>query len=36
LYHDKEKMRVIRQHMMKLDFSWETSVKHYIQVYESL
>lgn len=36
LYHDKEKMRVIRQHMMKLDFSWETSVKRYIEVYQSL
>jgi starch synthase len=36
LYHDKEKMRVIRQRMMKLDFSWETSVKHYIDIYQSL
>lgn len=36
LYHDKEKMHLIRQHMMKLDFSWETSVKHYIDVYTAL
>ncbi|WP_207512719.1 glycogen synthase [Longitalea luteola] len=36
LYHDKEKMHHIRQYMMKLDFSWETSVKHYIDVYTAL
>jgi len=36
LYHDKEKMRQIRNQMMQLDFSWETSVKHYIEVYESV
>jgi starch synthase len=36
LYHNKEKMHQIRQHMMKLDFSWETSVKHYIDVYSAL
>lgn len=36
LYHDKEKMKLIRHHMMKLDFSWESSVQHYINVYESL
>jgi starch synthase len=36
LYHNKEKMHTIRQHMMKLDFSWETSVKHYIDVYSAL
>ncbi|THU30454.1 glycogen synthase [Niastella caeni] len=36
LYHDKEKMNLIRKHMMTLDFSWETSVRHYIDVYESL
>jgi starch synthase len=36
LYHNKEKMHHIRQHMMKLDFSWETSVKHYIDVYSAL
>ncbi len=26
LYHHKEKMNHIRQRMMKLDFSWESSV----------
>ena len=36
LYHDKSKMKWIRQHMMGLDFSWETSVKRYIEVYNSL
>jgi starch synthase len=36
LYHDKEKMQLIRQRMMKLDFSWETSVKRYIDIYENL
>jgi starch synthase len=36
LYHDKNKMKSIRQHMMGLDFSWETSVKRYIEVYNSL
>jgi starch synthase len=36
LYRDKEKMHLIRQRMMKLDFSWETSVRHYIDVYQSL
>ena len=36
LYHNKEKMHSIRQYMMNLDFSWETSVKHYIDVYSAL
>ena len=36
LYHDKDKMKSIRQGMMGLDFSWETSVKRYIEVYHSL
>ena len=36
LYRDKEKMKQIRRHMMQLDFSWETSVKRYIEVYQSL
>jgi starch synthase len=36
LYHDKEKMRTIRQRMMALDFSWETSVMSYIDVYSGL
>jgi starch synthase len=36
LYRDKEKMKQIRRHMMQLDFSWETSVKRYIEVYQGL
>jgi len=36
LYQDKEKMVEIRERMMKLDFSWETSVKQYLDLYESL
>jgi starch synthase len=36
LYHDKEKMHHIRKRMMNLDFSWVTSVKHYIDVYSTL
>ncbi|MCS3796957.1 glycogen synthase [Niastella sp. OAS944] len=36
LYHNKEKMHHIRQKMMKLDFSWETSVSRYIDVYAGL
>jgi glycogen synthase len=26
----------IRERMMQLDFSWETSVKQYIKLYESI
>jgi len=36
LYKDQEKLKEVRQHMMQLDFSWETSVKQYIDLYESL
>jgi starch synthase len=36
LYHHKKTLNRIRQHMMKLDFSWETSVQHYIDVYKSV
>lgn len=36
LYHNKEKFDEVRHTMMKLDFSWETSVQHYIDVYKSL
>jgi starch synthase len=36
LYQHKEKLRLIREKMMQLDFSWETSVKRYIDVYQSL
>lgn len=36
LYHNKEKFEEVRQTMMHLDFSWETSVQHYIDVYNGL
>lgn len=36
LYRDKEKLKQLRTRMMQLDFSWETSVKQYINVYENL
>ena len=36
LYRDKGLMEEVREYMMQLDFSWEKSVKQYIQVYESL
>ncbi|HLK30008.1 MAG TPA: glycogen/starch synthase [Puia sp.] len=36
LYKDEEKLKEIRRTMMKLDFSWERSVKEYIALYESL
>ncbi len=36
VYHNKEKMKAITQKMMNLDFSWESSVKQYIQLYSSL
>jgi starch synthase len=36
LYTDEEKLKEVRMKMMQLDFSWETSVKHYSDLYESL
>jgi len=36
LYEKKDKLKEIRQRMMQLDFSWESSVEQYIQVYRSL
>lgn len=36
LYAGTGIMQDIRERMMQLDFSWETSVKQYIQLYESL
>lgn len=36
LYHDKEKMQQIRTRMMSLDFSWESSVQQYLNVYNSI
>ncbi|HKP32500.1 MAG TPA: glycogen synthase [Chitinophagaceae bacterium] len=36
LYKNKSKLAEVRERMMNLDFSWETSVKEYIAVYKSL
>ena len=36
LYKDQDLMEEIREYMMQLDFSWETSVKQYLELYESL
>ncbi|MBL0133523.1 MAG: glycogen synthase [Chitinophagaceae bacterium] len=36
LYHDKKNLSAIRKRMMALDFSWEASVKKYIDVYNSI
>jgi starch synthase len=36
LYHSRQKLHSIREHMMRLDFGWETSVKKYIEVYERI
>lgn len=35
LYHQKDTVKQIRRQMMQLDFSWETSMRQYIQVYEA-
>ncbi|MET0244632.1 MAG: glycogen synthase [Flavitalea sp.] len=36
LYRDKKKMNSIRSTLMQLDFSWESSVKQYVSLYESM
>jgi starch synthase len=36
LFQQTKKMEEIRTQMMQLDFSWETSVKHYLDLYQSL
>jgi starch synthase len=36
LYQDKEIVKVMRRRMMEIDFSWETSVKQYLDLYQSL
>jgi len=36
LYAQEEKMDEIREHIMQLDFSWETSVQQYLDIYKSL
>jgi starch synthase len=35
LYHQKEAVKQIRHRMMQLDFSWESSVQRYIEVYQA-
>jgi starch synthase len=34
LYHQPEMLKEIRQRMMELDFSWETSVRAYLDLYD--
>jgi len=36
LFHQQEMLRDIRRRMMQLDFSWESSVRSYIDLYESM
>jgi starch synthase len=36
LYRNKEKVQEVRKDMMQLDFSWDTSAQHYIDLYKSL
>jgi len=36
LYQQQEKVQEIRRRMMQLDFSWESSTKSYLELYEGL
>ncbi|MFM7839317.1 MAG: glycogen synthase, partial [Chitinophagaceae bacterium] len=36
LYQKKDKLNALRKRMMTFDFSWESSVKKYLDVYESI
>lgn len=36
LYHEKARMRQVRNKMMQLDFSWESSVQQYLSLYRSV
>mgnify|MGYP000004551505 CR=1 FL=1 len=36
LYEDKEKLKEVRERMMKVNSSWESSAKKYIELYESI
>jgi starch synthase len=36
LYNQPEKLKEIRQQIMQLDFSWESSVQGYLRLYESM
>ncbi|WP_276481301.1 glycogen synthase [Paraflavitalea pollutisoli] len=35
LYHQKDTVKRIRRQMMQLDFSWESSVQQYVDVYQA-
>lgn len=35
LYHQKDTLQQLRRQMMQLDFSWETSVQQYVNVYQA-
>jgi starch synthase len=36
LYRQPENVAAIRSHMMELDFSWESSVQQYLELYSSM
>jgi starch synthase len=36
MYSNKKQFNAAREHMMKLDFSWENSVQRYVDLYKSL
>jgi len=36
LYADGQRMQQLREHLMKLDFSWDKSAKRYIQIYDHI
>jgi starch synthase len=36
LFEDKKKFRDVRKLMMKLDFSWNASARHYTDLYKTL
>lgn len=36
LFHQPEMLKEVRQRMMQLDFSWESSVRAYLDLYESM
>ncbi|HEU4609629.1 MAG TPA: glycogen synthase, partial [Chitinophagaceae bacterium] len=35
-YNNKNQLQQMRKQIMQLDFSWETSVQHYIDLYSNL
>jgi starch synthase len=36
LYQQQEKLQEIRRRMMQLDFSWQSSVRHYLDLYQGV